>query len=298
MEQEWSSAFLGSPVYREIVAISCFVVTLAVAGLPAQVRPAAIAGPGAIPTADSRQPQSVDLSTIVENLERAQRNNPARFRPYAITREYQLFSGNEQQPGSATVVRVNFYPPNVKNFVIEKSSGNGRAEKVAKKILEHESDAARENQPPTILGAENYAFSYLGTAIIEGHQCYVLGLDPKRKDKDLIRGRAYIDAQSYMPRLVDGDLAKTPSWWLKQVHIRLGFAQVDGMWLQESTKAVADVRFLGPHTLLSRALQVEPTELQATRRLPSDPRPAESHPRPAKHRRMETLLGSGVLVSH
>jgi hypothetical protein len=234
------------------------------------------------------------LNTIVENLERAQRANPARFRPYAITREYQLFAGDEPQPTSAAVARVNFYPPNVKNFVIQSTSGNSRAEKVVTKILEHETDAARASQPPTLLDDQNYNFSYLGTATIDGHSCYVLGLNPKRKDKDLVFGRAYVDAASYMPRLVDGDLAKSPSWWLKGVHVRLGFTQVDGMWLQESTKAVADVRLLGRHTLLSRALGVEPSRLEASRSVSgSEPAAQRVH-----HRRPAALLGSGVLVSH
>jgi hypothetical protein len=280
------------PVHREITVISCFLVTLAICGASAQVRSAAAYDGKAVVPSPPREAQAVDLNTIVANLDRAQRANPARFRSYATTREYQLFSGDERQPGSAAVVRVNFYPPNVKNFVIERSSGNGRAEKVARKILQHESDAARETQPPTLLDQQNYNFTYLGTATITGHPCYLLGLEPRRKDKDLISGRAYVDAQSYMPRLVDGELAKSPSWWLKGVHVRLSFVQVDGMWLQESTKAVADVRFLGPHTLLSRSIEVEPAQVEATGRSKAGaPGTTRNHRRPA------TLLGSGVLIS-
>ncbi len=47
---------------------------------------------------------------------------------------------------------------------------------------------------------------------------------------------------------------KTPSWWLKQVHVKLIFADLDGNWVQTSMEATADVRLAGAHTLTSQML--------------------------------------------
>jgi hypothetical protein len=55
-----------------------------------------------------------------------------------------------------------------------------------------------------------------------------------------------------MIRQIQGDVEKTPSWWLKKVRITLAFTDLEGTWVQKSMEAVADVRLVGTHTLTSR----------------------------------------------
>jgi hypothetical protein len=81
-----------------------------------------------------------------------------------------------------------------------------------------------------------------------------VGLKPKRKETNLISGQAWIDQHSFLVRQIEGDIAKTPSWWLKKVRVKLTFADMDGNWLQDNLEAVADVRIFGTHTLMSRIL--------------------------------------------
>ncbi len=287
-------------VFRETITAACFVLNLAVLASVAQVTHTAPSYPPVGHKAGASPTQVVDLNVLVDRLEAAQQSNPARFRAYTVTREYQLFSEDQSQPDSAVTVRVNFFPPHVKNYVIQSQTGTGRAEKVAKKILDHESEAARANQPPTLLDRDNYDFTYLGTAVVDRQPCYVLGLTPRRNDKELIRGKAYIDAATSMPRLVEGDLAKTPSWWLKQVHLTLGFTEMNGMWMQSNTRATADVRLFGKHTLVSRFLDFEPSQTLAQNRLEGPSAKTASTPDGNRHRARhpQALLGSGLLVSH
>ena len=102
------------------------------------------------------------------------------------------------------------------------------------------------------LTRNNYDFTYIGEAILDGQPCYRVGLKPKRKDKELVSGEAWIDKRSFSIRQVQGEVARTPSWWLRSVHVKLIFAEVKGAWLQTSMEAVADVRIVGLHTLTSR----------------------------------------------
>ena len=81
-----------------------------------------------------------------------------------------------------------------------------------------------------------------------------MGLKPKRRESELILGEAWIDKHSFFVRQIEGEVAKTPSWWLRRVRVKLVFAEHDGTWLQTSMEAVADVRIVGPHTLTSRIL--------------------------------------------
>ena len=101
---------------------------------------------------------------------------------------------------------------------------------------------------------KNYAFSYLGNAVLEGHSYYLLSLDPKRKQPELISGQAWVDKQSFLIRRIEGQIAKSPSWWVKKIHIELDFATTQRMWVLSSMEAVADVRCVGPQELTSHVL--------------------------------------------
>jgi hypothetical protein len=197
---------------------------------------------------------TVDLNSILDALEKTQ----AGVHPgpsYQVIREYQLFGANDAKAKSDVVAEVDFRPPASKDYRIQKASGNNRGEEVVRRLLEHEVEAASGGkQARTALNRDNYNFSYEGESVLDGQPCYVLELKPKRKETELVSGEAWIDEHSFRVRQIEGEVAKTPSWWLKKVHVKLSFADVSGNWLQTRMEAVADVRVVGSHTLTSRIL--------------------------------------------
>jgi len=197
---------------------------------------------------------TTSLNSIVDALEKTQ----AGTRPqvsYQVIREYRLFGANDSSADSAVVAEVDFRPPSSKNYRIQKWSGSNRGRQVVRRVLDHEVEATSNgNQGQTVISRENYDFNYIGEAVLDGRPCYLLGLKPKRKVKDLISGEVWVDKHSFLVRQIDGEIAKTPSWWLRKVRVKLTFADLDGTWLQTGMEAVADVRILGPHTLTSRIL--------------------------------------------
>jgi hypothetical protein len=193
------------------------------------------------------------LNSIVDAMERAQ----SRVRPqlaYRVVREYRL-SGANRSGDSYVVAQVDVRSPSRREYKIQTSSGNNRGQQVVRRILDHEVEVNSGSQNAEVaLDRANYDFSDMGEGILDGQDCYLLGLHPKRKDKGLIAGQAWVEKSSFVVRQIEGYLAKTPSWWLKTVHVKLTFADVQGTWLQTSMEAVADVRIAGPHTLTSRIL--------------------------------------------
>jgi hypothetical protein len=73
-----------------------------------------------------------------------------------------------------------------------------------------------------------------------------------------------LDKQSFFVRRIEGEIAKTPSWWLKRVRVNLVFAEFEGTWLQTSMEAVADVRIVGLHTLTSRIVDYRRSDVVAS----------------------------------
>ena len=194
------------------------------------------------------------LDQIVKSLEQKQVQGRAEAKPYSIVREYRLFSGeNAETPESVVVARVEFVPPSETSYSIVSSTGSSRGVGIVKRVLDSESQIKKEPQSYGI-NSDNYKFSYEGEQQVDGHRCYVLALEAKRKDHHLLDGRAWVDAESYQVRLVRGEPARSPSWWLKKVDVTMRYGDIGGVWAPLSTQAVADVRWFGKRLFTSREL--------------------------------------------
>jgi hypothetical protein len=198
--------------------------------------------------------ETVSLDGIIQSMQKAQ----AAARPqssYQIIREYRLFGAKDSKAQSEVVAEINFKPPASKGYAIQRSSGSSQGPQLVRRILDHEIEAtSKNNKASSAISSDNYSFNYVGETTLDGHACYVLGLKPKRTASDLIAGQAWVDKHSFLIRQVQGEVEKTPSWWLRTVQIKLVFADLDGIWVQKSMEAVADVRIVGSHTLTSRIL--------------------------------------------
>jgi len=197
--------------------------------------------------ADSAQVNQPDVNAIVSKIEQVQLENRARLVPYTVTRRYELSGKAAESSSSAVVADISFDPPYQKTYDIKYSDG-GRAEKVVEKILSREAEYAR-NGKKISFSRDDYTFCYLGQGALDGKPYLLLGLTPKRQDKDLLKGRIYVDPSSYQIRRFEGEPAKSPSWWLKDVQLVTDYAQVGPMWLQTSSKGSAEVRWFGTHVM-------------------------------------------------
>ncbi len=231
-----------------------------------------------------------DLAAIVRNLEQAQVENRSSARAYVVTRDYQLFKEGDQQPKSTVIAEVSFLPPGTKTYEIRQASGSGQGEKVVRKILNHEQEMARDKGEHD-LSRQNYEFTYVGTQGLNGVRCYVLHLHPKRSDKNLVEGLAWIDASSFLPRRIEGSPAKSPSWWVKALQLQMDYAPIAGMWLPIASRAEADIRLVGKHSFIARDVQYQTSEAVAQVAVPRRLRSGRTHrPSPA------TTAGASIIL--
>jgi outer membrane lipoprotein-sorting protein len=244
----------------------------------------------------AQQAAAPDLNTILVHIEQAQVESHAHMAPYSVTREYKFFGDDRQHAKSQVLAKVDFAPPNEKNYTIEKSSGSGQGEKITRKVLDHEKSMAKGDES-VALTRENYDFEYLRAETINGRRAYVLQLTPKHNDKNLIKGLAWIDAETFHPLRVEGEPAKSPSWWVKSVKLSLTFGQVGDMWLQTGTQAIANVRFLGPHTMVARDVNYQlPVQMAALSTQKSLPAPPPVPVAAVKKRPTRPALGAGASI--
>jgi hypothetical protein len=221
-----------------------------------------------------------ELNTIVSRMQTAMagRNHD---RAYSVTREYKL-TPEDVRKTARVVAQINTVQSGKKDYRI--TEGSGQAENIIRKVLDHEKEAANDHSASGEIVPENYDFTYKGTAALDGHTCYVLGLQPHHNAKDVLNGKVWVDADNYLIRQVAGAPVKMPSWWIKDVQLTLHYREMEGVWVQDSGQAIAQVRIVGKHTLSSRAVDVR------TQTAVASSTPARKHTR----RTDPALLGAGV----
>jgi len=189
-----------------------------------------------------------DLNLILQRMEDILHRDPAHSLPYEVTREYKVFRGYSKQSTSEVIAQIDFVPPDVKTYKIIRAEGDSAGERMVREILATETDSATKKRSSEISRA-NYDFVFLRRQNFGIVPEYVLGIFPKRKEKKLLRGHIWVDASTFRIRRIEGMPVKSPSFWLKEIHITLQFAQLGDMWVPVTFDGIATVRFLGQYTL-------------------------------------------------
>ena len=218
------------------------------------------------PTAKIKSP---DLDLILHRLEDIQHQDPAQSRPYEVIREYKVLRGHNTQPTSEVLAQINFVPSDKKTFKIIRAKGDSRGERVIRQLLERETDSAKKVRNDEVTRT-NYDFVFLRRENFGVVPEYVLKIVPKRKDKNLLRGQIWVDAETFHIRQIQGVPAKSPSFWITTLHLTMQFAPLNGTWVPVSFDAIATIRFLGEYTLA--VLNIPSSESLSTKSLSTVPK--------------------------
>ena len=112
--------------------------------------------------------------------------------------------------------QISFTPPDV--YKIIQASGNQRGEKIVRTILDQEIGAAMKSDNNQI-SRGNYDFAFLRRENFGVIPEYVLLIFPKRKAKNLLLGQIWVDANTFRIRRIEGVPIKSPSIWIKDIHV-------------------------------------------------------------------------------
>jgi hypothetical protein len=100
-------------------------------------------------------------------------------------------------------------------------------------------------QEGSLLTTHNYAFRLLGRAQFGALPCYLLELNPLRRDKHLIRGRAWISTEDFGIVHIEGSPADSISFWIGKPLIVQDFERLSGFWFASRRHSVMSGVFVG-----------------------------------------------------
>ena len=113
-------------------------------------------------------------------------------------------------------------------------------------MLKGEQEAiARGEMARSSLGQANYIFQPDG--IDEAGLANVL-VSPRRKERTLVDGRMFLQPDNGRLVRLKGQLAKSPSFWIKNVQVVQSYERLSGAVVPVALASNAQVRFLGVAT--------------------------------------------------
>ncbi len=191
-------------------------------------------------------PANVTAPEIVDRMVQADNDRLAALAGYTGVRHYH-FENKKSGKHAEMTAHVVVDGAGVKKFEVTEESGSGFVRShIIHKMIEAEEEASEkgERQQTRILPV-NYNFSLIGTEVLDGRSNYVLELDPKTKNKFLIRGRIWVDAEDFAIARVEGQPAKNPSFWIRSVHVVQQYGRNGQFWLPAKNQSIAQAKIFG-----------------------------------------------------
>jgi len=188
--------------------------------------------------------------TVFAKLLEHNRLREARLQQYSVTRTYQIKSSSGKVRAE-TQVLMQYRAPGVKEFKVLSEGGSGIIRgRVFKPLMDSEVEtAAGRSRSDSSINPANYNFEVIGEESVDGHQCIVVQATPTRDDKYLFKGKVWIHATEFAVVRIEGQPARTPSWWIKQVDFVRRYQKIGQFWLPAQDESTSQVRVFGTYTL-------------------------------------------------
>ena len=191
-------------------------------------------------------PPSLTVSEIVDRLVRADNDRLAALSGYTGMRRYR-FENKRFKKRAEMTVRVSCGSTGVKTFDVVSESGSSFVRgRVIRKMIDAEREAGEKGEhEQTRIIPKNYDFHLRGVDNSGGRASYVLEVVPKTKNRFLIQGRIWVDAEDFAITRIEGNPAKNPSFWISSVQVAHRYNRLGRFWLPGSNHSRADVKVFG-----------------------------------------------------
>lgn len=231
----------------------------------------------------SSSPPSVN--TIIEKMTAANAESSAELRGFQGKRWYRLqYHGFLGGRDASMEVLATYSAPNKREFTVVSESGSHLLlNRVLLKLLDSERQAF-ENRKQFELSPGNYAFELLGTERApDGELCYVLSVTPRKDNEFLYKGKIWVDAKDFAVVRMEGQPAKSPSFWIRDTQIKSNWEKIGDFWFIAHNSSVSHIRMGGTATLTIdygdyQLTGVDRAAAKSTEQAPGLPDPASLTP--------------------
>jgi outer membrane lipoprotein-sorting protein len=188
--------------------------------------------------------QVPDLPTIVRGIDNAVKERLDRLASYTVTEHYAVFRGHdESKPAAEMLVKTTYSKETGKSYEIVSQSGSllWRNE-VLKTLLENEQRMSHPGNVETaLINSSNYDMKLNMDAAqtLNGRQCLLLDITPRRKSEYLFKGTLWVDAHDYAIVQLKGTAAKSALFIANAAEVTRQYDEVSNLPMATHAQAVS-----------------------------------------------------------
>jgi outer membrane lipoprotein-sorting protein len=194
--------------------------------------------------------QQTEESSIIQHIDAAVKARFENTLGYTVNERYAVFRNNdENHPVAEMNVKTAYRKESGKTYMVLSQSGSAIIRKfVLGSLLENE---ANINLPANREGAwftsANYEMKLEPgpSQPLDGRDCYVLDLNPRRKAPYLIQGKMWVDAKSNTVVQIQGTASKNPSILTGPTEMIRQYLSVNGYAMALHSRAISNSPLFG-----------------------------------------------------
>jgi hypothetical protein len=170
------------------------------------------------------------------------------------------------------VARMTYERGKGKRFdVISREGSTTIQTRVFDRLMAAEVEASKQNLGSgSPMNPTNYKFRLMGQTVYNGRNCYLLEVQPRRKNEQLINGKTWVDANDFDIIHEEGRPSSSPSFWIGRPMITSDYEKIGKFWVTMRRYSVSDSFLLG-----RSELTIEYSDYHMVDVKPQDP---PSHP--------------------
>jgi hypothetical protein len=198
--------------------------------------------------------QQLDSASVIRHIDAAVRARYENVLGFTVTEHYAVYRGKaETHPAAEITVKTTYRKGVGKSYVILAQSGSDVIQKFGlKPLLDNEKNINNpDNVEKSWLTSANYEMKLNpgGIRRVNGRDCLVLAITPKRKAPNLIDGTMWVDAKDASIVQILGVASKSPSVWAGPTQMMRQYANINGFSQATHARAVSHSFLFGQTTV-------------------------------------------------
>jgi hypothetical protein len=208
----------------------------------------------ALPTFPALAPQQsqqpTDIKTVIQGVDASVKNRLNRLSGYTVTEHYAVFRGkDEAHPVAEMLVKTTYRRQNGKDFAILSQSGSSIwRHEVLGTLLDNEKRMSRPGNVETaLITSANYDMQLDKKSMqtLDGRQCLVLDITPRRSSQYLFKGMLWVDASSYAIVQLRGTAARSAVVFASAAEVSRQYMEIQSLPMATHAQAISGNSLLG-----------------------------------------------------
>jgi len=198
----------------------------------------------------SAQTAPIDDVAVIRGVDASVKARMQNLAGYTVTEHYAVFRGkDETHPAAEMLVKTVYSRDTGKSFTILSQSGSSLLPKeMLGTLLDNEKKMSEpRNVGTALIDSENYEMKLASTSrqVMDGRDCLMIELTPKRNSPYLFKGTLWVDAKDYSIVQLKGTASKSPVFLTSATQVTRQYTNVSGFPMATHAMAISNSTLLG-----------------------------------------------------